>query len=281
MDLRGKFLYFSDMKEVYLLSNKVAIQTARRTHCEPDWAWDNKKRMFSDCDLWVVNNGKGYLKTPHGGFDLKPGSCFILRPGEHYQGKTDEKKPLEIVHIHFDYLKNEKRCVDYSKFNFQPFYREVQEMAFFDSLLSRIISLELEGKKYLANEWLRFALLELMRQDTLPKLVGIEQEQEKEINQICDEIIRKPGACLSVEELAKQLYYTPDHFSRLFKKFKGLTPRNFILKIKIDEAKHLLRSSAYSIGRIADLLGYNDVYFFSRQFKEKTGSTPSQYRHGK
>jgi AraC-like DNA-binding protein len=36
--------------------------------------------------------------------------------------------------------------------------------------------------------------------------------------------------------------------------------------------------SSFSIGRIADLLGYSDIYHFSKQFKEKTGIPPSRFR---
>jgi len=51
-----------------------------------------------------------------------------------------------------------------------------------------------------------------------------------------------------------------------------------IIPYAMNKARQLLRQSDLSIGQIAEATGYRDVYFFSRQFKFKTGQTPTKYR---
>lgn len=66
--------------------------------------------------------------------------------------------------------------------------------------------------------------------------------------------------------------------SRVFKQVTGSLPRDFIIQVRIDRAKQLLRESSLSIGEIADALGYPDVFFFSRQFKNRSGLSPTHFR---
>jgi len=78
--------------------------------------------------------------------------------------------------------------------------------------------------------------------------------------------------------MASQAGYSPDHFSRLFKRILGISPQAHAIRVRIDRARQLLIESSLTISQIADALGYDDVFFFSRQFKARTGQTPGQYR---
>jgi AraC-like DNA-binding protein len=59
----------------------------------------------------------------------------------------------------------------------------------------------------------------------------------------------------------------------------GVSPRTFITRTRIDAARRLLLTSSYSIGRIADLLGYDSPFQFSRQFKARVGIAPKHFRN--
>ncbi|HCD33774.1 MAG TPA: hypothetical protein DER01_15290 [Phycisphaerales bacterium] len=58
----------------------------------------------------------------------------------------------------------------------------------------------------------------------------------------------------------------------------GISPQRHLMESRIHRARHLLIETDWSITRIAQVMGYNDVYFFSRQFKQITGQTPSSVR---
>ena len=68
------------------------------------------------------------------------------------------------------------------------------------------------------------------------------------------------------------------YYERLFFQKFGVTPKAYILKLKMEYAKELLLSEKIPINDIAQKLGYSDVYHFGKIFKKNTGYTPSQYR---
>jgi len=56
-----------------------------------------------------------------------------------------------------------------------------------------------------------------------------------------------------------------------------MSPLKYIIQLKINHASDLLRLGRYSVGQVAELSGYESLYYFSRQFKEYTGITPSEF----
>lgn len=83
---------------------------------------------------------------------------------------------------------------------------------------------------------------------------------------------------ISLEDIAKELYITKEHLSRLFKKEMGITISEYIIKIKIEEAKKMLISTDHNILDIAQLLNFANSSHFSNSFKKITGVSPTDYR---
>ena len=71
---------------------------------------------------------------------------------------------------------------------------------------------------------------------------------------------------------------SPKYFETLFFKEFKVTPKEYIISLKLNQAKELLKNERYSVGEIATLLGYGDIFYFSKFFKAKTGYTPTEYR---
>ena len=64
---------------------------------------------------------------------------------------------------------------------------------------------------------------------------------------------------------------------KLFIKKFGVPPVRYIIQLKINYSCDLLRSGLYSVSRVSQICGYGNVYFFSRQFKENMGISPSEF----
>ena len=82
----------------------------------------------------------------------------------------------------------------------------------------------------------------------------------------------------SVEKLAEISGISRRYFEKLFYKEFKTTPRDYIINLKTELAKELLRSEKNSVTDVAVSLGYNDIYHFSKIFKAKTGTSPAQYK---
>lgn len=83
---------------------------------------------------------------------------------------------------------------------------------------------------------------------------------------------------MSRELLADTVYFTSDYLSHLFKKETGYSLTNYIIHERIEKAKVLLAQNKLSIREVAAACGFDNVSYFSRQFRSMTGMTPREYR---
>lgn len=82
----------------------------------------------------------------------------------------------------------------------------------------------------------------------------------------------------SIAELASLLGMERRRFSELFEQHKGLSPIQYITEYRIRIAREMLRVGKHSIAEIAEKVGYQDHFYFSRVFKKHVGMSPSKYR---
>ena len=83
---------------------------------------------------------------------------------------------------------------------------------------------------------------------------------------------------IKTDDIAKALFMGRSRLSTNFKNETGINISDYITQIKIDEAKRLLRYSDKTFVAIATYLGFSSPSHFSKVFKEKTGTTPFEYR---
>jgi two-component system response regulator YesN len=82
---------------------------------------------------------------------------------------------------------------------------------------------------------------------------------------------------ISLNDLAAVVNISPGYLSTIFKQDTGICFTDYLTEFKIGEAKKMLRESEYKIYEIAELLGYQNAYYFSKVFKKVTGMTPSDF----
>ncbi len=90
--------------------------------------------------------------------------------------------------------------------------------------------------------------------------------------------LKYTDGAISVESLAKMCDITPEYFRRIFKSFYGISPIGYINNLKMTKAKELLESQMYSVTDAAQLSGFTETSYFSREFKKITGVCPLEYK---
>lgn len=84
---------------------------------------------------------------------------------------------------------------------------------------------------------------------------------------------------LNIKSISDSLFLDCSYFSRLFKKKVGISPKKYILQIRLEKAKELLCKTNYPIKDIAVTVGFNDPLYFSKIFFRLEGISPSDYRN--
>jgi AraC family transcriptional regulator len=82
----------------------------------------------------------------------------------------------------------------------------------------------------------------------------------------------------NLDQLAAQAGVSKFYFIRLFKNALGMSPSRYLLTLRMDEARRLLRETKRSVVDIALDVGYANPSHFARFFRRETGLSPSDYR---
>lgn len=115
----------------------------------------------------------------------------------------------------------------------------------------------------------------------------IEQPGEKlqmkdvpgDVERICRYIDEHYSERLTLEEIASTAGYSKYYINRLFKEYKGTTVIDYLIRIRIREAKKLLKSGNYSVKQISLMVGYLEPNYFTLTFKKLEGMSPLKYRY--
>lgn len=86
---------------------------------------------------------------------------------------------------------------------------------------------------------------------------------------------------LSIADIARDLEVTPSYLTAKFREETGITPHQYLLNVRLRHAENALLSGHESIQEISFQVGFADAGYFTRQFRQKYGCTPSQFRQQK
>ena len=84
-----------------------------------------------------------------------------------------------------------------------------------------------------------------------------------------------------MSEIAKECAVSESGLRRIFKEQTGMTPVEYRLAARINQAAYLLEATGMSVSEIADKLGFFDTAYFCKIFKRQMGMTPREYSKNK
>jgi two-component system response regulator YesN len=82
---------------------------------------------------------------------------------------------------------------------------------------------------------------------------------------------------LSLVDVAKRFEVSPNYLSALFKKYADIGYAEFVAQVKIEKAKELIVGGRYKMFEVAQLVGFEDAFYFSKVFKRVSGMSPREY----
>jgi two-component system response regulator YesN len=83
---------------------------------------------------------------------------------------------------------------------------------------------------------------------------------------------------LTLHSVSTVIGFNPSYFSSVFKRETGENFLDYLTNERIVGAKELLVSTSLSVGEIAEKVGYQDLKYFYKRFKQSTGLGPKEYR---
>jgi AraC-like DNA-binding protein/mannose-6-phosphate isomerase-like protein (cupin superfamily) len=260
----------------------LRINRAGRIRVPPDWTLTPQRtRAWSDLVLWHLVGGRGQVTTQDRAYDLTPGVCLVMRGGSDYTFAHEPRRPFVHYWVHYELLETEGDVQDHPA---PPFYRMIPDRRIFEALLDRLVEAyrgaDQGGQK--PQQYLPAVLAEIRRADRIAAARSGGQNTGRRwqaVDQLCRRINEQPQDNWTVEDIAEALSVSRSQAYRCFVQRTGRSPQAFVIEARMRWARSMLLNSDNRISWIADQLGYRDVYFFSRQFKQANGSSPSTFRN--
>ena len=101
----------------------------------------------------------------------------------------------------------------------------------------------------------------------------------RQLNALQEMIDAQLDGQLSLEQLSREIGVSSGYLSRAFKISMGVSPHQYILQVRVERAKHLIRSSDQTLDEIAERVGFADGSHMTTVFLKLTGKSPSQFRN--
>lgn len=98
------------------------------------------------------------------------------------------------------------------------------------------------------------------------------------IKTVLEFIESSPIEAITLEAAAEVLRISPSRFRHLFKDYVGVSFHQYVIGLRLERARHLLRTTSYTVERIAGMLGIQDLSHFARDFKRVYGISPGATR---
>lgn len=256
-------------------------------HANFDWF----RRALTHKDIWFFTTGKGHAIFKDGRhITVRRGLVLLLKKGdelEFFHHEDDET--LRTYYFHFDLLKP-KGASPRPELRL-PQILELGDTAFYEATFKRILFL-LQGASVLnadiheaaisnATRLFESTLRQLEFEHALNiqnRLTGIETHQQHLISDLVGKMYEHPERFWDGDEIQKVTGYCRDHLARIFRRVTGKTTRQILIDARLEKARRLLRNTNLSIAQISDEIGYENQFYFCRQFKAVTGFSPSVFR---
>jgi AraC-like DNA-binding protein len=208
--------------------------------------------------IHYVENGTGTLTVRGKTYTVTKGELFVVLKGEDAVYVADSENPWSYVWIGFS-----------GKFAKRLEKLEEPVMAADSTPFGMIKSLHLRAD---TREEVGASALHLIFADIFAGKSSHPHYVKRTANTIESLYMHN----ISVSEIADSLGLDRRYLSRIFHKSMGMSIQEYIIKVRMDAAKKLL-SDGRSVSLTAELVGYNDVFNFSKMFKKHCGVSPKNY----
>ena len=234
--------------------------------------------------LHFVTSGKGVFATEDKEYTVGAGEGFLISPDKVTAYRADTVAPWHYFWIGFSGESAEGLLKEIGLSPTTPVF-SFHDTAVLKSIFDRVHFLPEDSvKAQLSLVSVLYALLsgiEAKRDKSERGAYRLFHTGKEYADMAALYIEQRYASHITVGALSAHLGLHRSYFSTLFKKHYGVSPQEYLLRVRMERARLLLRGETISVADIARTVGYEDPLLFSRLFHKSVGVSPSEYRKNK
>lgn len=254
--------------------------------------WDVSNHFHTGYELHFIPQGEGAVWIGEKSYKLKDGTFYLTGPNVYHEQKSDKINPMSefSLNFEFDFIKKpslEGKGSDLSQiiaaFHHRGFFicedaRSTIEL--FEKLFHELRNTEI-GYYYNLQNIISQIIIDSARyctQNTISKnLPPIKSDNDRR-RFLLDYYFGECYKTLTFEDLMTKLGVSERQLNRIINQYYDMSFKKKLLQIRLENAIALLNKTHLNIEMIADKVGFSNVSYFYRAFKEVFGVTPNEYR---
>lgn len=249
-------------------------------------------------DFWeivYIDAGEAHVIADEKTYVLRQGEAIFHKPNEFHNIATLNKFANSVI-VSFSIKSKAMKVLEEKILTFSPYEKELLSNIVDEAVLSYpdVLS-EVYSEKLPKNVSTEFASEQIIKQNLELLLISLirnnantqkrqakkesvrEVQSDKTVNAIIDFVKANLYNDFTLDDIAKELYFSKTYMKSVFKKKMGVSIIQYCLELKLDEAKRLISKKEYTFTEIAYKLNFTSVQYFSRLFKNHTRMTPTEY----
>ena len=272
-----KDLFVEDLNPTFLFTWK-----GKRREDEPSY------HSHDHLEIAFMLSGSGKYRIDDVIYEVNEGDLLILNPGVKHQALVpDAENALTEFFVAVADVQFKNQPLNTLPMPMEgPIWHTSGE--FRQKMIRICASMEAEnaiswqGRYFMMKAYLMQMLLLIVKQQSEPVELktgyAFESVNKKYVvEQIINYFEEHYAEKISLDQIAENMYLSPFYVSRIFKSEIGDTPIHYLINIRLERAKVLLQMGAYgNIQEVAQMVGYEDAYHFSKLFKKRYGYPPSK-----
>ncbi|MFH1905341.1 MAG: AraC family transcriptional regulator [bacterium] len=269
------------MKKDILTDNQLLCRLLCAGHeiqSTTNYDWHGLKRSDNLlCIMQYTVSGEGLYEDPKGSFPVPAEHAMLLSvPSDHRYRFPGGKIPWEFIWIAFtgEYADKIWNSIRKKFGSVVHFPKDSEPISILCNLQERYKKHRIFNR-YTSSELIYRLMMSILRFLNYP---SVQKSQKMAINNAAVFMAEHYMEPIGVEQIAARFDYSREHFSRLFKKYYGISPFDLLQKNRVQEASYLLRTTTSTVKGIAGETGFNSANYFCRIFRKITGVSPLQYR---
>lgn len=176
-----------------------------------------------------------------------------------------------------------RRCIhdEHNIYRFLHFSPDESQETSLSDYISKIL-LEAQSRQrgylYICKGYLVRILDLLIAQYRFTFVGDMQKKYNEYLFQEVEKYMLEHFSDIKLKDLSNRFHYQENYFNLLIQKHTGLSYSDYLIRIRVNQAKYLLETTRLSIDEIMVLVGYQNKGFFYRVFKKETGMKPAAYR---
>ncbi len=247
--------------------------------CTPGWFFGPHVR--ENYVIHIVTEGSGIFKTGEKVYQLSEGNAFLIYPGIETIYQADMKTPWSYMWLGFNGIRT-RGIMEEIGFSSENPVITLDDTGPVSDAIDRILDARemtvLNNMKRVSAFYdALIAMIEMNSQEK-PKNSYTE---DRYVNMAVDIIIARYNERIRVSDIADKVGINRSYLTSIFKREVHMSPQEFLINYRLEKAAQMLKETRDPIGSIAAAVGYSDPLAFSKAFRKKFKSTPSEYRSEK